>query len=189
MGLQKEVLVDKRLEPGLRVTVQLDKGSANSKRPRGRVVSPRAPRTEDGLYWGYTVRLADSLSAVFSKCPFKVSLENTEAIFFPGYWKYFFLQGGYDVTVGTSERGSSVDEAELESGFRHLLVAFGGLSGLEAALEADESLGGDDPAPLFNLYLNTCPAQGSRTIRTEEAILVTLSSLRPKIDLAQKEKN
>ena len=74
VGLQKEVLVDKRLEPGLRVTVQLDKGSANSKRPRGRVVSPRAPRTEDGLYWGYTVRLADSLSAVFSKCPFKVSL-------------------------------------------------------------------------------------------------------------------
>ena len=72
VGLQKEVLVDKRLEPGLRVTVQLDKGSANSKRPRGKVVSPRAPRTEDGLYWGYTVRLADSLSAVFSKCPFKV---------------------------------------------------------------------------------------------------------------------
>ena len=35
--------------------------------------------------------------------------------------------------------------------------------------------------PLFDLYLNTCPDQGSRTIRSEEAILISLSTLRPKI--------
>ena len=44
---------------------------------------------------------------------------------------------------------------------------------------------GTDPAKLFDIYLNTCPNQGSRTIRTEEAVLITLSALRPKILEAQ----
>ncbi len=32
---------------------------------------------------------------------------------------------------------------------------------------------------LFDLYLNLCPGQGSRTIRTEEALLVGLAALQP----------
>lgn len=44
---------------------------------------------------------------------------------------------------------------------------FGGLKGLEASLESDEALDVDDPSLLFHHYLNTCPNQGSRTIRTE----------------------
>lgn len=55
-----------------------------------------------------------------------------------------------------------------------------GVKGLETALKVDKNLDTEDPEPLFDLYLNTCPYQGSRTIRTEEAILVTLSALRPK---------
>ena len=51
--------------------------------------------------------------------------------------------------------------------FSHLLVVFGGLQGLEASLESDESMKVDDVSELFDLYLNTCPQQGSRTIRTE----------------------
>lgn len=51
--------------------------------------------------------------------------------------------------------------------FRHLLVVFGGLQGLEASLDADQNLDVSDPCILFDLYLNTCPSQGSRTIRTE----------------------
>lgn len=50
---------------------------------------------------------------------------------------------------------------------RHLLVVFGGLHGLEASVEADTNLDVTDPSVLFDLYLNTCPSQGSRTIRTE----------------------
>lgn len=50
---------------------------------------------------------------------------------------------------------------------RHLLIVFGGLSGLEVCLEADESLQLSDPRLLFHHYLNTCPGQGSNTIRTE----------------------
>ena len=63
---------------------------------------------------------------------------------------------------------------------------FGGVKGLEVALKQDEELKElEDPGVLFDLYLNTCPKQGSRTIRTEEAILVSLAALRPKIEEAQ----
>ena len=55
-------------------------------------MSPNSPRTEQGLYWGYNVRLAPSFGAVFTQCPFK---------------------DGYDVTIGTSERGTSVDQLQL----------------------------------------------------------------------------
>lgn len=61
------------------------------------------------------------------------------------------------------------------------MVVFGGLQGLEASLDGDQNLEGTDPSVLFDLYLNTCPAQGSRTIRTEEAMLISLAGLRPKI--------
>ncbi len=44
--------------------------------------------------------------------------------------------------------------------FKHLLIVFGGLKGLEIALESDEKLSDvQDPADLFDLYLNTCPSQ------------------------------
>ena len=64
----------------------------------GTVVSPSAPRTEQGLYWGYTVRLAPSFGAVFTQSPYK---------------------DGYDVTIGTSERGTMVDDLVLPN-FRYI---------------------------------------------------------------------
>jgi len=59
----------------------------------GKVVSPSAPRTDSGIYWGYTVRLASSFGAVFTQSPYN---------------------DGYDVMIGTSERGSPVDSLELQ---------------------------------------------------------------------------
>ncbi|XP_040338515.1 28S rRNA (uridine-N(3))-methyltransferase isoform X1 [Herpailurus yagouaroundi] len=157
-GMKKEVKIDKNLEPGLRVTVQLNqKQLPESKTYRGKVVSSQDPRTKAGLYWGYTVRLASCLSAVFAEAPF---------------------QDGYDLTIGTSERGSDVASAQLPS-FRHALVVFGGLQGLEAGVDADPNLEVAEPSVLFDLYVNTCPGQGSRTIRTEEAILISLAALQP----------
>nr|XP_031533494.1 putative methyltransferase C9orf114 homolog isoform X2 [Vicugna pacos] len=145
-GMKKEVKIDKNLEPGLRVTVRLDqKQLPESKTYRGKVVSSQDPRTKAGLYWGYTVRLASCLSAVFAEAPF---------------------QDGYDLTIGTSERGSDVASAQLPN-FRHALVVFGGLQGLEAGVDADPNLEVAEPSVLFDLYVNTCPSQGSRTIRTE----------------------
>lgn len=67
-----------------------------------------------------------------------------------------------------------------------MLIVFGGLQGLEASLESDESLGVEDSSSLFQHYVNTCPEQGSRTIRTEEALLITMAALRPHINQANK---
>ena len=64
-----------------------------------------------------------------------------------------------------------MDESSLKPGFSHLLIVFGGVKGLEAALEVDPVLQGDDPEPLFDLYLNTCPGQGSRTIRSTYGVV------------------
>ncbi|KAM4635387.1 putative methyltransferase C9orf114 homolog [Polymixia lowei] len=159
-GMRKEVQIDKKLQSGLRVTVRLNKSqNEESRLHKGVVVAPHVPRTEGGLYWGYSVRLASSLSDVFTEGPYKE---------------------GYDLTIGTSERGSDVDQTVLPS-FKHLLVVFGGLQGLEASVDSDQKLDVTDPSVLFDLYLNTCPSQGSRTIRTEEAILISMSGLRPKI--------
>ncbi|KFU90636.1 Uncharacterized protein C9orf114, partial [Chaetura pelagica] len=162
-GMRKEVQIDRQLNPGLRVTVRLkEPQKPEAKVRKGTVVSSHHPRTVSGWYWGYSVRLASCLSAVFSECPF---------------------QEGYDLSIGTSERGSSVDQATLPS-FRHALVVFGGLEGLEAGLDVDPNLEVTDPSLLFDFYLNTCPSQGSRTIRTEEALLISLSALRPHINKA-----
>ncbi|KTF82146.1 hypothetical protein cypCar_00046938, partial [Cyprinus carpio] len=157
---RQEVQIDKLLKAGLRVTVQLNNSqNKEGKLYKGVVVAPHIPRTEGGLYWGYSVRLASCLSAVFSECPYK---------------------DGYDLTIGTSERGKNADHVTLPP-FKHMLVVFGGLQGLEVSVDADENLNITDPSVLFDLYLNTCPGQGSRTIRTEEAILISLSGLRQKI--------
>ncbi|CAG9818380.1 unnamed protein product [Phaedon cochleariae] len=160
IGLLKEVHVDKLLTPGVRCTVKLLPKNEQSKKLKGLVVSPKTPRKETGVYWGYSVRIATSLSKVFSQCPYK---------------------NGYDLTLGTSDKGTSVDEFSCPP-FKHMLVMFGGLQGLEAALENDHVLEADDPKLLFDQYLNTLPEQGSKTIRTEEAILVSLAVLRAKLN-------
>lgn len=54
-----------------------------------------------------------------------------------------------------------------------------GVDGLEAAIESDHSILEKDPKKYFHKYLNTCPNQGTRTIRTEEAVLISLSKLTP----------
>ncbi len=68
--------------------------------------------------------------------------------------------------------------------FSHALVAFGGLHGLEDCIEQDKKLRGKLPTEVFDLYLNTCAAQGSRTIRTEEAVLISMAYLQPALTKA-----
>ena len=94
-------------------------------------------------------------------------------------------QGSYDLRLGTSERGS-VQPAESLGlpAFRHALVALGGPLGLEACLAADPDPPADDVAALFSRWLNVCPGQGSRTIRTEEAALISLTYLKPALEAA-----
>lgn len=71
VGLLHDVQVDKLLQAGLRCTVKILSKDENSKKLKGIVVAPNVPRKETGVYWGYSVRLANSLSQVFSQSPYK----------------------------------------------------------------------------------------------------------------------
>jgi predicted SPOUT superfamily RNA methylase MTH1 len=125
------------------------------------VVAPSQPRIA-GLYWGYTVRIAKGLLGLLHDSPYK---------------------GGYDLKIGTSEHGQVVAPSNLAlPRFKHLVVAFGGPKGLEDCLQHDKQLQGKGLADLFDLYLNTCPKQGSRTIRTEEAVLISMSFLNTAVE-------
>ncbi|KAG4998390.1 hypothetical protein JHK85_029829 [Glycine max] len=181
VGLVKNVIVDQIFKPGRRVTVamgtdrNLDSvpyfsdcanltvvlivimsypSSCNAlpshvNLPR-QVVSSSKPTREEGTYWGYQVRYAHNISAVFKDCAYKI-----------------------------------IKSSDLEiPSFRHLLIAFGGLAGLEESIEEDDNLKGKKAQDAFNLYLNTCPHQGSRTIRTEEAILISLQYFQEPISRA-----
>ncbi|CAG8644839.1 12868_t:CDS:10 [Funneliformis mosseae] len=139
-GLSKYVIIDKSIKTGIRVTLDMGNYEVSKKDHQyieAKVVSPKLPK-QHGLYWGYHIRIADSISKVFTECSFP---------------------GGYDITIGTSERGKAVDDVidELPE-FSHLLVVFGGLT-------------------------------GSRTIRTEEAVLITMSSLRAAINKKGRKEN
>ena len=143
---------------------------------KGKVVSPSAPREHDGTYWGYSVRMASSIKAIFDEAPF---------------------ENGYDLKIGTSERGNvSVDDVHFPtkistalksvsssslSSFEHAVIVLGGVAGIEECVDADETINisGKDSASLFDLWVNICEYQGSRTIRTEEAVMICLSRLCP----------
>ena len=161
VGLLNNVCVDKVLTDGLRVTVKIPEDQSNPKKLKGFIVPPNIPTSNNGIYWGYSVRLANNLTEVLTQCSYK---------------------DGYDLTIGTSDKGNSIDDVEPKSiKYHHALIIFGGLSGLEAAVENDPNVDVDDISLVFDHYLNTCPQQGSRTIRTEEAILITLAGLRTKL--------
>ena len=178
-GLGARVFLPEVIPLGTRVTVRFKDVNEPQETPNDEVlaavVAPSIPRTESGFYWGYEVRPAPSLSAVLTECPF---------------------DGGYDVTFGTSERGialSTLNESKSKKHrmpeYSHMLIVFGGLAGLEVAVRADkelEKLGITKPEVLFDYWVNLCPGQGSRTIRTEEAVWLGLMGLK---DYVQKNGN
>ncbi|KAF2347846.1 putative RNA methyltransferase [Trinorchestia longiramus] len=159
-GLGRLVAVpDKAVEIGMRVTVKLPDVSRVMGSPVGELVSPHEPRLKHGVTWGYTVRHADSLAQVLSEC------ENNES---------------YDYVIGTSDRGTPVQDLYVPK-FKKLLVVFGGVAGLEEALSRDAVLTESSPENLFDAYINACPQQQTRTIRTDEAVLLVLATVTPKL--------
>ena len=171
-GLRRRVFISNVIAPETRVTVKFKEEEKPEEVPGNELlaeaVAPSAPREEAGYYWGYSVRSASCLSAVLTECPF---------------------DGGYDLTIGTSERGVPVSNLNNKKRsnshplpeFTHMMIIFGGVAGLEAAVQADKELkrlGVGSPEPLFDHWVNLCPGQGSRTIRTEEAVWLGLMGLR-----------
>lgn len=175
------------IEEGMRTTVRFASASAPPSWPHlsydecdaldATACPASTPREQAGYYWGYTVRRAASLSAVFAECEFP---------------------HGYDYTIGTSERGVPVHSilpgavkpsatTKAPESFKHLLVVFGGVAGIEPAVANDpelvaKGLGKASAHELFDAWVNLVPGQGSRTIRTEEAVEFGLCALKPWVD-------
>ena len=169
---QQDVLLDRPLPKSTRVTVEMlddhTRRTAGGGKLRGKAVSVEQVRAS-GQYWGYDVHLCSSFGDIFTSCPYTAD-------------------GTYDFTIGTSDRGRDIQSggAASDDSFRlpkhrHLLIVFGGLNGLEECVASDESVKTGRVESLFDCYINTCVRQGSRTIRTEEAVLITLSLLRSHI--------
>ncbi|CZS97856.1 uncharacterized protein RCO7_00024 [Rhynchosporium graminicola] len=171
-GLRIPVTIKEQIPEKTRVTLKFKDGAEKSHKDstaatiEAEAVNPNDPREEAGYYWGFNVRKAGTLSEVFTECPY---------------------EGGYDVTIGTSERG--IDVQDLYSGtedqqvgkFKHLLVVLGGVAGLEVAVKNDPELQKLEVVKaedVFDRWVNVCPNQGSRTIRTEEAVWIGLMGLR-----------
>lgn len=194
IGLNRPVVASGTLEIGTRVTLKVDPADLKKiqsmlgpamEKVQALVVPPVEPVEKLNIFWGYYVRKADSLSQAMKQnifCPDKKNF--------------------YDLVIGTSERGECIDDVRFgktdtgngdddgrskkkrKSDFRHILVVFGGVRGLEHSASCDKELKNcTDVSSLFHYYINTCPNQGSTTIRTEEAILITLSALRPALKL------
>jgi len=177
-GLPQKVLVSDSIPPNTRVTLKFPSATPPSDTSNeylsAEAISPDGPREEAGYYWGYSIRRAPSISTVFTECNY---------------------DGGYDLTVGTSERGQPLsrilnsfppasDSGTRLPDFKHLLLVFGGVAGLEVAVKADDELVGmsvSEPEGLFDYWVNLCPGQGSRTIRTEEAVWIGLMGVREMI--------
>ncbi|KAM0562740.1 hypothetical protein ACHAPJ_001579 [Fusarium lateritium] len=161
VGLDYPVEIEAEIPPKTRITLKFPDDENQYPEP----VHPAAPRTEGGYYWGYTVRKANSLSNVFTESPY---------------------ENGYDVSIGTSERGipaSRTFPPSKKVNFNHLIIVFGGPRGLEFAAMNDEELSsmdiqGSKTKELFDHWINVLPNQGSRTIRTDEAVLIALTTLR-----------
>lgn len=189
-GLPVKVRIPGPVPPNNRVTIKLD----TVEEPRldgfsplsAEAVSPDAPREEAGYYWGYSTRMAPSLSAIFTECPY---------------------DGGYDLSLGTSERGVTLESLmdatraasalepatssseAIPAHWKHMIIVFGGVAGLEVALKADQELtakGVTEAKDVFDHWLNLVPEQGSRTIRTEEAVWLGLMGLRRIVQERQK---
>ncbi|KAJ3114158.1 hypothetical protein HDU96_002502 [Phlyctochytrium bullatum] len=141
-GLQSLVRIDRAIKPNVRVTVKLDSPNTagKDKQPKGTVVSPSTPKEEHGIYWGFTIRVAPSISKVFSECPYG---------------------DGYDLKVGVSDSATMTRE-DLDTNrtkftsSQHLLLVLGGTKGLEYSIGCDEDLkvNEEDAAELFDVYVN-----------------------------------
>jgi predicted SPOUT superfamily RNA methylase MTH1 len=170
IGMRDPISITESIPPKTRLTLKL--GETPDSRVEPEAVHPTAPRTEAGYFWGYSVRKCGSLSQVFTESAF---------------------EDGYDMSIGTSERGLPISRifphSDTTSNFKHLLIVFGGPRGLEFAAMNDPELtevnvGGGRIRELFDHWVNVLPNQGSRTIRTDEAMLIALTGLRRLWDLS-----
>ncbi|KAK4168785.1 putative RNA methyltransferase [Cladorrhinum sp. PSN259] len=162
IGMPETVTIKESIPARTRLTLKMSDDAYGQPEP----VHPATPRTESGYFWGFNVRRAKSLSDVFTGSAY---------------------EEGYDLSIGTSERGVPLSRAfpdyHQRASFNHMLIVFGGPRGLEYASMNDPELGqmgisGSRTKELFDHWINVLPDQGTRGIRTDEALLIALTALR-----------
>jgi methyltransferase len=160
-GLTKQCFIDKELEPGTRVTLQLFPSGKNGKSVEATVVDPGYPREKDGVYWGYKTRLAERFSDIWTNCPYSDKYDFTAYV--------------------TDEEGTNIDSNDFSiPSFRHLLLVFGG-EAIKNAMEADDRIVEKESiSKLFNAHFNGCPNRFSKNVFLTELIPTSLSVLRKK---------
>eukprot|EP00667_Euglena_gracilis_P010940 EG_transcript_11155 len=157
-GMDHHTKIDQDLPEGTKITAKVEDGTLWSRPSTVAHVACKDEVVDSGTYWGFDVRPACGLSEALTQGPYS---------------------GGYDLIIGTSERGRVVDgpDALPLPPYKHLLIVFGGVHGLEHSIASDATIKGSDPAQLFTHWVNICPRQGSATIRAEEAMWVTMGIL------------
>jgi predicted SPOUT superfamily RNA methylase MTH1 len=142
---QPALLREKQFAVGKRVTLQIVKAG-------GQIEAQAVSREVPG-YWGYTVTV--------ERHSLKRLVEDRK----------------FDLTVGTSIKGAKWTgiAGELTGKWKkadHALIAFGAPTrGLHEIAKED----GVNLNSLVDFVVNTIPAQGTETVRTEEALLATLA--------------
>jgi len=147
-GLARPLLCAQRTRTGDRVTVRIIGETDDLK-------AELVDESKINIYWGYRVTEAKSGLADL--------LERER----------------YDLTIGTSRFGTSILNVwvEIENSLTHvetILLVFGSpRRGLREILAQE----GKKPEEAFDFFVNTVPNQNVSTVRTEEALLATLSVL------------
>ncbi|MGD9131634.1 MAG: RNA methyltransferase [Candidatus Bathyarchaeota archaeon] len=148
IGVERPVLIADKLPVNRRVTIEITKAG---KHPRVAL----ADREEIEAYWGYTVT------------PSKLSFGQLAKAH------------AYDLVIATSKMGAPLPQVadKLKERWKkadNILVAFGAPTQGLQEIVAQENLSLDRVA---DFTVNTIPDQGTETVRTEEALYVTLALL------------
>jgi predicted SPOUT superfamily RNA methylase MTH1 len=149
IGVEVPVLMrEKQWAAGERLTVRIAKVGE-------KVEVQTANRDEISDYWGYAVTIErNSLTKL---------IEN----------------GNFDLTIATSRKGAKLADIAEEMGKRwrkakSVLIGFGAPTRGLYEIARDEGASLND---LVDFVVNTIPAQGTETVRTEEALLASLAIL------------
>ncbi|CAJ0599323.1 unnamed protein product [Cylicocyclus nassatus] len=155
VGLEKELELEDKIHipASTRVTVEIANLGEEGKRYRGKLSNARKVRAKTGKYWGYSVQLATSLKEVIDRRRF-------------------------DVIIGTSPRGQPVNDMYVSTlNSVNVLLVFGGVAGVDAALEAEEALTEASAEEAFDRLINALPHKGSNSERVEENVFITLAEV------------
>jgi len=149
VGLESpvEVFAKKRIRDGERVSIVISYDSQGNVK-KAEIVE----RDNIGIYWGYTVEISKSLTRTIK-------------------------ESGADLVVATSRKGDLIQDIsqrfiEKMHDARKLILLFG--SQKEGLFEIAKREGRKLP-DISDLIINFVPYQGTKTVRTEEAIFATLS--------------